>query len=311
MANYISWIGHGSSCGEPPGVFTGCTMHLFGVAADRNVVQALADKFLNPISSPNLTYHALLDNALVTVLDVEKGRSATEAIGWLPGRECALWVPLLETRLLPFETRLVMWCPYIFISYAIGMITGREVWGWSKALADIEFPVPGASAPQFSVTTVIFEEFDPNKEGGDAQLLTIKGDAALSTASTWASLDTAAIDMIAKLAGVPPADVTSPFVLVPNFPAIALKQFRDSNTPNLACFQALINSPVHITNFGGGGFHPGNFTLEIKTCDSHPIVEKFLGGVPGGNSTTVPLNWAAWVKFDFNAIPGSVIAQTT
>ena len=318
LPSYISWTGHGSSCGEPPGVFTGATMHLFGLSGDKATMQALADKFLKPVASPDYSYDAFLDSALLTMVDIEKGTTAVEAVGWLPGRECALWVPLIETRnptiFHPFPSiRLVMWSPYIFISYAIGMATGREVWGWSKALGDIDFPVPGSPAPAFGLDTVIFKEFDATKPGGNARLLTVTGKGPLATLSIWNSLQDSATDIIDKLTGgVLPAGVVNPFLTAPDFPAIALKQFRDSALPNLACYQAVVNSPVRIKNFAGGGFHTSQFDLEIAACASHPIAENFLGlPAPVGNSTTVPVDWAAWVKFDFDAIAGDVIVEST
>jgi len=317
LPNYLSWTGHGSSCGEPPATFTGATMHLFGLTATINAMQALADQFLAPVTAPGVTYTAFVDRSLLTIVDIQKGTSTVEAVGWLPGRECALWIPLIETTLPTLfhplgKVRLVMWSPYIFISYAIGMATGREVWGWAKALADIALPAASSSAPKFDVKTVIFTTLDATKPGADAVLLSVTGDGQLDSTSQWASLQEAAIQVMGKFVGVLPATVTNAFLLTAEFPAIALKQFRDSNSPNLACYQAVTNSPVQIKNFGGGGFHSAKFDVTITTCASHPIAENFLGmAAPAAASTTVPVDWAAWVKFDFDALRGSVIAQTT
>jgi len=315
---YISWTGHGSSCGEPPGVFTGATMHLFGLAAHQATMQALVDRFLTPVTGPGIAYTAFVGQSLLTLVDIEKGTTAAEAVGWLPGQECALWIPLIETTLPTFshpipKLRLVMWSPYVFISYAIGMVTGREVWGWSKALAAIGFPDLGSATPTFTVDTVVFRELDATKPGADVTLLTVTGDGVLATFSTWPTLKEAAEAIIDQLTGgfLPPG-VVNPFAAGAEFPAIALKQFRDSVAPDRACYQAVVNSPVHIKNFGGGGLHGANFDLTIETCASHPIAHRFLGlPQPAGSSVDVPIEWAAWVKFDFDAVPGSVIASTT
>lgn len=311
LPKYLSWTGCGSSCGEPPGVFTGATMHLFGISTSGSAMQDLVDKLLNPVTGLSLEYKVLANNALLTFVDIQKGTAATEAIGWLPGRECALWIPLLETRLLSLKTRPVMWCPYIFINYGIGMATGREVWGWSKALGDIDFPAPADPTPRFALDTVIFRDFDPAKPGGKETLLKLTGTAPLGTGSVWPTLGAAATALITKLIGVAPAPLALPMPGVFDFPAIALKQFRDSNTPEFACYQAIVNSPVRIRNFLGGGLHPGSFKLEVATCDSHPIVDKFLGKAASPGSTVVNCDWGAWVKMDFDALPGSVIAKTT
>ena len=317
LPNYLSFTGHGSSCGEPPAVFTGATMHLFGLTAAIGAMQALADRFLAPVTAPGVTYTAFIDKSLLTIVDIEKGTSSVEAVGWLPGRECALWIPLIETTLptlshpLP-KLRLVMWSPYIFISYAIGMATGREVWGWAKALANIDLPATGSSAPKFEVKTVIFRTLDATKPGGEEVLLSVTGKGLLDSTPQWASLQQAATEVMGKFVGILPPGVANSFLLTAEFPAIALKQFRDASSPNLACYQAVTNSPVQIKNFGGGGFRAATFDVEIATCASHPIVEKFLGKpAPMTPSTIVSTDWAAWVKFDFDALPGSVIAQTT
>lgn len=320
LPKYLSWTGCGSSCGEPPGVFTGGTMHLFGIAASRVAAQALADEFLNPVAKlefgPKLRYTSFADAALITFLDIAKGTTSSEAIGWFPGRECALWIPLFETKLPPLsgsplpKVRVVMWSPYIFINYAIGMVTGREVWGWSKALGNIGFPAAGAATPKFGLSTVLFDKFDPTKSGRDGDLLELTGTAPLSTLSTWTSFNAAAKEIIARLTGVMPAAVPAPFGLRPKFPAIALKQFRDSKAPDRACYQAIVNSPVRLNAFGGGGMHGGNFSLEVTTCDSHPIVTKFLGKTATAGSTTLALDWGAWVKFDFDALAGTEIARS-
>jgi len=292
-------------------MFTGATMHLFGLSASSGAMQALADKFLNPVTGISLEYKTLANSALLTFVDIERGTAATEAVGWLPGRECALWIPLLETRFLALKTRPVMWCPYIFINYGIGMATGREVWGWSKALGDIEFPAPASAAPEFSLSTVIFRTFDATKPGGPETLLKLTGDAPLDTSPDWATLGAATTALITQLIGTVPAPLAFPIPGVFDFPAIALKQFRDSHTPHLACYQAIVDSPVRIRKFGGGGLHTAKFKLEVATCDSHPIVSKFLGKAVTAGSTVVDVDWGAWVKFDFDALPGSVIAKTT
>jgi hypothetical protein len=308
---YISWTGFGSSCGEPPGVFTNAMMHMFGVAGDIGAMKAMVDRFLRPVASPkSYVYEPCTNSILLTVLDIERC-SSTEVIGWVPGRECALWIPLLEVNLNnPFHPRLVMWSPYIFISYGIGMVTGREVWGWSKALATIGFPGPGSAAPEFDVDTLIFRQFDKTQPGTQETLLRITGDGPLSSATSWAVLSDAVDGVFTMVTGLAQGTFDIPFKMAFDFPAIALKQFRDSSSPGDACFQAVVNSPVHIDNFLGGGLHNAQFELEVATCDSHPIVNQLLGGGAQPNSTTVPITWAAWVNFDFSATAGSVIART-
>ena len=140
MANipFISWIGHGAIDVAPPGVFTDATSAAFVIDASSTAMQALTDKLLNPAGGGKVGYKVAAGLAMFSFIDVAKCESGTDTVGWLPGRECAIWVPLFEMHEgNPLKNRLVLWSPYIFINYAMGMVIGRETWGWAKVLGDI------------------------------------------------------------------------------------------------------------------------------------------------------------------------------
>jgi hypothetical protein len=310
--NYIRWTGHGTACGEPPGVFTGAVMHIFGVRVDQGATQNLVDALLNALPVDGPQYATLGNMALITFVDIARCTTPTEVIGWVPGRECAVWIPLFEDHGLDiFSNRVVVWAPYIFISYVIGMATGREVWGWPKVIADISMPTSIAgAAPVFESSTLIFTRFAADTQGTNAPLITVRGtDPIDRSAPIWDDGRFAARSIVAAVTGELLELVLDPLGIDPVFPAIAMKQFRDSHAPNLACFQAIVNSPVRFTSFVGGGRHTGQFRAEITTCDSHQIVRDLLGIAPQPGITSLPVEFAAWVEFNFDAIPGSVIAR--
>jgi hypothetical protein len=309
---YLSFTGHGNSCGEPPGVFTGAVMHLFGIEVDRNAVQRrLVDTLLNAVPNSPVRYSCFLDMALVSFMHIDKCTTPTEVIGWVPGNESAIWIPLLEKvhpDLLP--TRIVLWAPYIFIDYAIGMVTGREVWGWSKAAATIDMPATASTSPSFNLCTMVFDHFGIDTQGHERLLLSVEGTAPLGTHSTWSDARTAVREVVARLSGVQAPKGPDPLGADLIIQTVALKQLRDSLTPKLACFQAIVNSPVEMTRFNGGGFHHGNFSLRVTTCDSHQIVADLTGVAPSRVTTTLPVRFAGWLAFDFRALPGAVVAQS-
>jgi hypothetical protein len=307
---YISWTGHGTANGEPPGVFTGAVMHVFGIKTDRSATQALVDKLLKPVGGERVGYTSIADMALITFMDVAKCTTPTEVIGWVPGRECAIFIPLRESHGLDVtEDRVVLWSPYIFIDYCIGLVTAREVWGWPKVMAEIAMPARQAgSAPRFQCSTTIFTKFSVDTEGMNAPLITITGLEPLDLANpAWNDGRLAARNIVARVGGKLFELVADPLGIEPTFPAIALKQFRDSASPALACFQAIVNSPIRFTSFAGGGFHSGRFTAEITTCDSHQIVRDLLGKAPDPGATALPVEFATWLAFDFEAPAGSVV----
>jgi hypothetical protein len=303
---YISWTGHGAVCAEPPGIFSDATMHMFGIEADQSAMQRLVDQFLNTVQGAKVSYTTFVDVALLTFLDVAKCTTNTEVLGWIPGRECAIWIPLLERSDL--GTRVVFWSPYVFIDYCIGLVTGREVWGWPKVSAGIEVLSRGVGDPRFSVSTMIFKTFATTTKGSTETLISVSGSTAFEMVPMWTSPGTAMDAIVEKLNMGRREE--GRMDLVPIFPAIALKQFRDSVNPKLACFQAIVNSPVRLTHFAGGGFHGGVIDVRVKTCDSHRITYDLTGRTPASASERLTVTLAAWIRLNFEAWPGSIITRS-
>ncbi len=304
---FISWIGHGAASLSVPGVFTNATMHLFGTRADITALQYVTDTLLNAAAGGAVHYQAIAPVALFSFVEVERCTSEVDNIGWLPGRECAIWIPLLERETdNPFHLRLVLWAPYIFIDYTIGMLTGREVWGWPKVAAAI------AAAPEFTCSTTFFKTFDPAARGETGRLYRIvrQDQTGQQPGSTWKDGATAAAAMAAGLLGEVGAKLMNTLQLQPVVTSVCLKQFRDSASPDQACYRAIVNSPVRITRFHGGGLLADKFELEITTCRSHQIVHDLLGQQPIAATTRLPIHWASWVSVDFQALPGDVIVRS-
>ena len=138
----------------PPDAFADAIISAFVIDADRKAIQTLADNLLNPAGKGTLRYESVLPIAMLSFLDSARSTSLADRLGWVPGRECAIWVPLVERRPgSAFGARVVFWSPYIFVTYAIGLVTGREVWGWPKPpRVSASRPIPRAmtssSAPR-------------------------------------------------------------------------------------------------------------------------------------------------------------------
>jgi hypothetical protein len=308
---YISWVGHGAADLAPPAAFTGATMTLFGISTDTAAVQKLVDTLLNPAGGGRVRYTPALATAILSFSDSPKCTSQVDQIGWCPGREAMILVPLweyLEGEVLP--NRLVFWAPYIFIDYIIGLVTGREVWGWPKVLGRIgvSTDAPGAD---FSVQTTIFPVLAPSTPAQDAILYRVVKAQADGAAPSWQSAADAAAGVLDGLFGGLAEDVLSKLALQPKIECVVLKQFRTSDDPNVCCYQAIVNSPIALTNFYGGGALFDTFTVEITTCESHAIVTDLLGIAPSPGSTSLPVTFAAWAKVDYAALPGAAVVVTT
>jgi hypothetical protein len=285
----------------------------FVIDADRQAIQTLADTLLNPAGRGEVRYEALFPVAMLSFLDIAKSTSLIDQLGWLPARECAIWVPLVERRSgSVFGSRVVFWSPYIFINYTIGLVTGREVWGWPKVGARIGVASDTPSNPQFFCTTTIFRKFDAETKGEEALLYRVsQTDSDPTPASPWRSGAEAAAGLAASLLGGITSDLLGALRLQPALPCIALKQFRSAADPQQACFQAIVESPVALTRFTGGCLLTGRYTLEITTCDSHRIVPDLLGRPADPVMTTLPVRAGAWLSGDFKALPGRDIVVNT
>ncbi|HWD67932.1 MAG TPA: hypothetical protein VG227_08230 [Caulobacteraceae bacterium] len=306
---YISWLGHGAADLAPPGVFTGATASCFGFQADQDAMQALADKLLNPANGGVVRYQAIGDMAMVSFMDIQRCTSGTDIVGWLPGRETALWIPLLESYIAdPNQYRVVFWAPYIFINYAIGMVIGRQTWGWPKVMADITVPTDNPAAPVFDCTTTYFPTLSQSTQGVTGSLFRITGMPAGDVRGRRWTTPLQAFEAVADgLLGGLGEDLIKALGDGPQVPSVALKQFRQPGAATTTCYQAICDSPIELTAFSGGDVYPDGLSLEITTCESHQIVADFLGAAPSPGSTTVPVKFGGWIEIDFQALTGDVI----
>jgi hypothetical protein len=309
----ISWLGHGAASLAPPGEFSGVKIWAFAIDANAIAMQSLADALLNPAGNGAVKYEAFLPIALLSFLDAARCTSLTDAVGWLPGRECAIWVPLVERR--PghiFPARIVFWAPYVFINYTIGMVTGREVWGWPKVLARIGVETDALSSPEFFCSTTIFRTLNAETKGEDTVLYRVVGKAPEpKPGSLWQTAADAVSGFAASLFGDLPSELLGALQLQPALPCIALKQFRSAALPQQACFQAIVESPVALTSFTGAGLLGAGYSVEITTCESHRIVADLLGRNPDPQTTKLPVRAGAWLSGDFRALPGRDIVVST
>lgn len=310
---FISWIGHGAASLAPPAVFTGARSYAFGFRADAGAMQKLVDSLLNPVGAGRVSYRVLAGFSMISFMTIEHCTSQVDAIGWQPGRECALWVPLLESNHERGTMRIVFWTPYIFIDYTIGLLTGREVWGWPKVGAQIAVPGDGPGRGEdFVCTTTVFDTLSANTQARMAALLTVSGPSPAPAVSHWTSGRDAVREIFGSMLADAGRDLVDALIGGPVIPTVQMKQFRDSLDPARACFQAIVDSPAQLTGFSGGGLlRASDYRLQVATCESHRIVQDLLGTPPNPGQTTLPIEFAAWVAMDFQALPGAVVVSRT
>jgi hypothetical protein len=306
---YVSDHGFAEQCTATPGEVEGATVFAFALRiVDTARAQATIDRFLNQPSAGAVRYELLGELALVSFLSADKLICGSEAIGWQPDREAAFWLPLIARGPAHLSDRLVFWMPFIAISVAQGMITGREVWGFRKELGEIDVPAIDADPLHFEAQAMVFDPLANSTQGKIAPLVTVDGPGEPGgLAQVWDDLETAgraAYDLWQgaggfKLDGGLIVD-TIGHLLRGEVELVNLKQFRDAFDSTLACYQALIEGPCTVTRFGGAGLLPPGFTARIPDWASHRIAWHL--GLP--MTETIPVEFGSWVKMDFTAAAG-------
>jgi len=317
---YISDRGHGEISFSVPLKISGVTSWGFLLKVDAAALQAFVDEQLNQVSGGAVTYSvvSVLGKAYIfhAWLNAERCTSTSEVIGWLPDREAAFLVPLLQHRSGQILPQLKMWVPYLLIDQQSGMVTGREVWGYRKSLATINVPAQPGGTTGFSADTTIFRRFSPDTRGEIATLLRVTPLTTVNAQSTWGSVQAAVEDILNRLedAGAAVAQLAgqalAQFIGEPRLNVINLKQFRDAVDSTRACYQALVQSPCRLDAWHGGGLLHDNYRIEITTCDSHQIARDLgLGVPPSSGPLIVKPRLAWWVRMGFSTEPGNVIWQ--
>ncbi len=186
LPDYVSSRGHGEISFEIPARMTGATAYQFVLAAARAPLQRFVDAQLNCVSNGAVHYTAL-PFLFHYYMDVERVTSIPEVIGYVPYREAGFMVPLLQKREGHLLPELKLWLPYILIDRDCGMVAGREVWGYPKAMGVMTMNPDPAQATHCAAETTIFRTLQPDTRGERATLFETNRVTAARTATNGAA----------------------------------------------------------------------------------------------------------------------------
>jgi len=308
MASYVERDGDWVL--RPPGRLEHVNMHLFALRAGRAETQALCDKFINVPTKNAVRASPLFPEfpfVLLTCADIAKGYSEDvddAHFGWMTERDVGFFLPVtLEWN---GQRRVANLLPYLYVDNFVAVLIGREVFGFPKVLADIEF---GGPSWKCNVTSTVSVTSNPTQPAGPGTILTVVQQTALPGIPLPSELDEALkvfIDALRLALGLPRED-HAPFAKIP---MVFLKEFRDATNRTTACHQSVVLAEAGIDGFYGGEmwllpplplFHP--FSITIPPYYSVDIV-KYLGLDTG--PTIHPLV-AARVAIDFELPFGSTL----
>lgn len=253
MANFVEQ--HGDPQIPPPYSFPNVTIYSFRLEAGMDALTQFCNKRLN-IGARNqrgFEYRPILRFVDIEVLHYPRMMSENQRFnwGWSTQRECyfrlfvgrydfagGVWVP----------AEAAVFIPYIFVDNAWSVVSGREVVGFPKVMASISMPnSENAQTGRFypmRIITDVFPRYGANTPQSACPIVEIESNQAgphapdMSSGTIW------------------PWGVFNPREIDPallpflrdrtHFSTIQLKQIRDAEHPELACYQALIQAEVGI-----------------------------------------------------------------
>lgn len=317
---FVSFQGCGEIDYPAPLEATEDLLYAFALASDQARVQALVDATLAAPARGALTYHVLGGHVMLLFQHCGHFTSRRLGIGWAEDRETALMIPLIERRAGALSLpRLVLWMPYLMIDVGLGMVTGRDVWGYNKTLGQTTMPLRPDDPGVFACRTLVFDTFAAQTKAEVKTLIEVtRTDAASRGALTtsWtegAGLLRAIADHLGPwslLEDLGFAVDLLGLLLERDIPVINLKQMRDTRFTDRAVHQELVEAVLQVPAFSGAGLLSGTHAVKFRRCDSHRIVDQFgfqASDSTGGEYVTVPSKLACWAQLAFNADVGRTV----
>jgi hypothetical protein len=291
----------------------GVRFYSFLLEADGQALRDLCDQRLNRPSLGHVEYHPLVPRVLLGVADIGKAfcvNPPDSEKGWMREVDVAFWVPVAAVQpgaVLTQVERVAWFLPYVFVDGGIAAASGREIYGFPKALGQFRVPDGPGGPVRVTVDTHVVEHYGPGAgEVTPRRLLEVQpaadaGEGGLGR--VWDDLLEAFTEFRGLVFG-PDGSVTLPglglvvqvfkFLLHKEVPLVFLKQFRDVADGRRACYQAIVEAPAQVLQFRTAGELKGAYRVVLHNFDSCPIARD-LGLTAEGQPAL-----AAWyTDFDF------------
>lgn len=298
----------GDTAFQPPYSLNETRLYGFVLEGTWESLQALCDKYLNIPGQDKFRYSPASDRVIM-VFDTINNISSINPPGNNKGffsekGEVIFWV-LTKAEKQEGAKYVVdhhaFFIPYIFVDSTPAMVLGREVYGFPKELGKFTIPKDPYNPQEFSLETLVLQPFSPQSEVTQRELLKVvavnQADKNESIIKRWTDFKKA-FDEISILFEDDKINWKCPTLEVP---MVFLKQFRDVQDGNKACYQAIVEATAKLEKFHEGYPFLRQFQVSVENFDSHPIVNEL------GLKLTQKAQLAFWIHFDFSFGKGKEI----
>jgi predicted secreted hydrolase len=301
-------------------------MFAFLLKADHQALRALCDRYLNtPLRGTGVEYRPAMGMVGLNCVKIDHissrdSKGAQE--GWMSEKDLGFWVPVVRGRISSdgrFDPEALLWfVPYMWVDSAPALAEGREVYGVPKETGELAYAYEAGDPARFAVSTWALTKYSPDTECHVQPLLEVvrsDGGALGELEHSFTSLEEAAGSLLPSVASdLFDAGEHLPLPhwhLLKNLlgemlqglvPLVCLKEFRDVEQPDKACFQSITETDCRLTAFHAGGWLGGDWRVRIHPYESHPIVRDL--GLSGPELTPA---LHLWLRYDFELDMGRTV----
>ena len=279
------------------------------------LLQQLCNQALNSHSDRHYDYHVLGSHFILTFSDTAR-LSSSDEIGYVSELCTCFWLLTLAVARgpIPVPKYLALYVPYIFVDNQYSAIGAREVYGFRKSLGEFGMPGDFSNPDHFTTSTLAFKAFSPETKAEPQQLVELRRvDRADQNGPRHKWDDHREFfphlvktmlghEAQAVLNGVSKAVNVLELEPKVSVPVTFVKQFRDIELNQQACYQAIVEAHSRLLSLPKVGLLRGEYHLSVSHADSHPIDIDL--GVPSEGLTA---QLAFWSEFDMLVETGKVI----
>jgi len=278
--------------------------------ADLAALTALCDQTLNAVPNSPFAYVPLMPDLLVVHADmlVSSLDERDSQVGLIPETEVGFWlltVAMQKTSTGRVPHHLAWFLPHLLVNESNAIATGREVYGFNKQAA--EFTTTQETPPtRFSADVLGFEHFAPDAVARKERLLEVQSPVPQRSQNQWSDWESAKSGLSDALRPQVRGDLGGEVVAfaaqaaLQDIPLVFLKQFRHAADTKKACYQAIVEAPLQIKTFHGGGFLDQPYEMSLRPLASHPLAQRL--GLQAEQASSV----SVWLNVDFTLGTGTV-----
>ena len=251
---------------QPPGMLEDVGMHVFMARADPRALERFcATNFTQPSGGVVEVIPLASSFVMVVFADIARGYSTRRPEdGWQSEKDVTFFMPVWW-RVQGGRRRLGVVVPYIYVDNWMGMITGREVYGFPKLLASMNFAPDGSGFEAISGIRERAGADEPVRNDVVVRLSAEQPSVIACSTSCSGSTDLGpffAEAFAAEGLGCPGG------ISLAKVPMLFLKQFRDAADPTLASSTEIVAVEARVTRVRAAHLVRGKHELSLPEYDS-------------------------------------------